>query len=553
MNKIKFNNMRLFYKNSFFIITALILGGSMTGCKKFLDVNTSPNTLSSTQTQFLMTGALSNSVRNQITSSSHIVPGTWSGLYGHSTSYTGGGAEKTYVVTSTDFDWFTSFYDNVYDYQRVIDAADADKVPYWKAPARIMQCYIFARLVDTYGDVPFQDAGHSIAKLTPKYEKGQDIYDSLILRLDAAMDEIQNTPWPDPSSTEATQDIFFSLVKSDWIHLANTLKLRLLLHQDFMGTRDAYIVSNIQATAALGYLDKNVAIQPGYAVSAGKLNPYYSTYGYNEANTVTTNHQYRKMNRVIINSLLSTHDDFRLQGLAWPKGSQVTAPLPSYPSTVASYTYFGVPMGAGSGAATGNSSAQGPFYIQKGVTGSQVGALIFFTLAESKLLQAEAAEKYPALQGVLGDPETLYNEGVHADYRLVGNKAYNVSTSGIRSNAANVQADLAFDDYIAQPVDNVNWTASTDKLRAILIQKWIAFTHINGLEAWTDYRKSSVTSFNGHTWYSVPMDPRSQTAGTRDEPMRMVYPQIEFTTNGDNVPQDVNDVQSHPIFWDVNN
>ena len=127
-----------------------------------------------------------------------------------------------------------------------------------------------------------------------------------------------------------------------------------------------------------------------------------------------------------------------------------------------------------------------------------------------------------------------------------------VGAGNIINNAGNTQADAAYSAYIAQPIANVNWAASSDKLRAILIQKWVSFVHINGLEAWTDYRKSSVTNENGHTFYSVPLDPRSQV-GIGNEPVRMIYPQIEFTTNGNNVPKGIDHIQDSPIFWDVNN
>jgi hypothetical protein len=545
--------MKLYNNKLIWVLASLPIAAAFSGCKKFLDVNNDPNNLISSKAQYIMTGALSTSARNQVTSSIHVVVGSWSGFYGHSTSYTGGGNEKTYIVTNTDFDWWTGVYDNIYDFKKVIDNADADGVGFWKDPAMVMECYNYARLVDTYGDIPFTDAVQDVTNLQPKYTNAKDVYDSLIMRLDQAMANMQAATWPAQGTLEAKQDIYFGLNKTDWIHFANTIKLRLLLHQDFMGTRDSYITSSIQATASLGYLDKNVLCQPGYAVSSGKLNPYYATYGYNEANTVTGNHQYRKMNKVIIDWFKNTNDDYRLRGLAWPNGAQSTAPLPTWPAT-GTYSYTGVPMGAGSGAATGNSSAMGPFYIQKGVTAVATGPLVVFTLAESKLLQAEAAQKYPSLVATLGDPQTLYESGVQAHFRLVRNMCYAAGTTNIANNAANAEADAAFAAYIAQPIDNVNWAASTDKLRAILVQKWVAFTHINGLEAWTDYRKSSVTKVSGHTWYSIPSNPRSQTAASStDEPLRMVYPQIEFITNGNNVPKGIDQVQSTPIFWDVNN
>src|SRR5215831_3994428 len=110
-------------------ISVAVIGAGMlfTGCKKFLNVNNNPNNLTSTRADYVMTGALGNTARLQV-GSSHITSGTWTGMYAHSTSYTGGGNEKGYSVTNTDFDWWTDAYDNIFDYQRVIQTADADKV-----------------------------------------------------------------------------------------------------------------------------------------------------------------------------------------------------------------------------------------------------------------------------------------------------------------------------------------------------------------------------------------------------------------------------------------
>lgn len=550
---------------------AIVSSGILfTGCKKFLDKNDNPNNLTQSRADYIMSGALGNTARLQV-GGSHIVSGTWSGMYAHSTSYTGGGNEKTYSVTNTDFDFWTSEYDNIYDYQRVIESADKDGFGFWKDPAIVMQCLVFARLVDTYGDIPFTEAVKGTGNLSPKFDNAQAVYDSLVARLDGAITRMQAATWPG-TSEYTKQDVYLSLNRTNWIRFANTLKLRLLLHQDFMGTRDAYITTNILSTATAGYLTTNVLWQPGFQNVTGKLNPFYSTYGYNEVPTVTTNHQYRKMNKVLIDWLKGpSADTFRLQGLAWPIGTQPTSPLPSYPFVLPPNfpSYVGVQLGAGAGYATASASPMGPFYIQKG--NSAGDPLVVFSLAESLLLQAEAAQKYPAVAGALGNPQTLYENGVRAHFRLVGNMITlgpsaavgSGNLSSIANNAANATADASYTRYMAgkldangvgQPVDNVSWNASTDKLRAILIQKWIAFTHINALEAWTDYRKSSVTKVAGHTYYSIPTNPRSQLApASTDEPVRMVYPFGEVNTNGDNVPTGINDVQDAPIFWDVNN
>lgn len=50
---------------------------------------------------------------------------------------------------------------------------------------------------------------------------------------------------------------------------------------------------------------------------------------------------------------------------------------------------------------------------------------------------------------------------------------------------APVAGAVAFKD---SKVVNYDWDASTDKLAAIAIQKWITLTNLSGLEAWAEYR-----------------------------------------------------------------
>src|SRR6187402_2050952 len=87
----------------------LILSG---GCKKFLDVNTNPNNATATKSQYVFTGALGTSYRNQVGTGLMVTPGTWTGMYAHSTSFTGGGNEKQYAITNQDFNVFDGLMDN---------------------------------------------------------------------------------------------------------------------------------------------------------------------------------------------------------------------------------------------------------------------------------------------------------------------------------------------------------------------------------------------------------------------------------------------------------
>ena len=67
----------------------LVVAVVFSSCKKFVDVNNDPNNNQSTSANFVITGALGTTYRNQVSTFLHIVPGTWTGIYGHSTSFTG--------------------------------------------------------------------------------------------------------------------------------------------------------------------------------------------------------------------------------------------------------------------------------------------------------------------------------------------------------------------------------------------------------------------------------------------------------------------------------
>ena len=540
----------------------LISAAALTGCKKFVDVNgTNPNTATETRTDFVMSGALGTTYRNQVSTNVLIVPGTWTGVYAHSTSFTGGGNEKTYEFTTADFNAYSPLFDNLVDYQYVINNADKDGYSFWKDPANVMQCYVYQQLVDLYGDVPYTEAFQGINNITPHFTNQKVIYEDLVVRLDSAMDRMNRTLWP-TSSDFTVQDIMFALNKTRWIQFANTLKLRILMRQSFMGpTRDAYIQAKATTRLANGFIDQNVLVQPGYVSISGKLNPFYANFGYNEINNVQSNYQYRKMNKVIIdfmknvsNTAGGSADTFRLQSLAYPAGSTFatsTSALTSITGTGATVgSYIGVPLGAGSGYSTAGASPIGPFQVQVPL-GTRAGMMML--LAELKFLQAEYTQRYGVTFGGK-TAQTLFEEGVRDHFRTIAapSTAGNTANAIYDAAAARYVARLGLTSIYGTPTSFVNYTLSTNKIQTILIQKWIAQTHINGLDQWSDYRKSNTTTAAvPSSTANVPFNVRTVASTTNPEPVRYLYPQLVYDVNTQNAPQNIDRFLSK-IFWDVN-
>lgn len=514
---------------------ALALGG----CKKFLDVNTNPNTPTQTNAAYVFTNAEARTVANQV-GGVHIMAGSWVGYYGHSTSYTGGGQEKTYVFTNNDFNFWDGMYDNIADYQYVIDHAAADGVPHLVGPSKIMQAYVYQKLVDLYGNIPYSEAMQATTNLAPKYDDAKTVYESLITKIDQAIADIKAATFP---GTDIA-DIQFKGNKTNWIQFANTLKLRILIRQTEVPGRDAYITTNITniVNEGTGFITDNVYVQPGYAKSSGKLNPFYVNYGFDQ-NDATTNYAYRKVGATIINFLKSTADSFRLFRLAapitsFPSGSTINDTLlgsnPPVPDPKDFDNYKGVPLGGdGSGYLEGVTSSIGSEQIVKG---DATRPSILMSAAEAYFLKAEAAQRY-GIAG-LGSVSSNYVSGIKWSFRLAA------ATYAGTSTATNGDADAAADRYLSRPA-YTTWFSSVGQLRAIWIQKYIALMNIDGLEAWSEYRRTNTSTSNG----AAPTSPHS-VATTSPEPVRLFYPLREQNVNSSNYVN-VN-VFTNRIFWDVN-
>lgn len=95
------------------------------------------------------------------------------------------------------------------------------------AVARILKAMFFAKLTDTYGDVPYFEAALPVeeAVTTPEYDAQKDIYADLFKELKEAVAQIDESK---PKFTNA--DILYNGDLAKWKKFANSLRLRLALH-----------------------------------------------------------------------------------------------------------------------------------------------------------------------------------------------------------------------------------------------------------------------------------------------------------------------------------
>ena len=513
-------------KLKYLIITVLLGSSAMTGCKKsWLDVNTNPNTVTSSTPEYIFTNALSRVGSAEGNLLSDETGSYYAGYWMQSSSYILNTNTFAYNFTNVDFNYWDGWYDVLSDFNQAEKRGrDSAYYTFVIGPSKVMKALLFQQIVDTYGNAPYSDALKGAGSLAPKFDDHKAIYEGLIKDLDTAIAILKDPKSVFPGSTSAF-DITFKGNRTNWIKLANSLKLRILIHQSRVSGRDAYIIAEINKAAALpeGFLTATDAGEnPGYLASTGKTNPYYDRWGFDPNGATRSLGRFPRPTKFLIDLYKSTGDSVRMKRMFYAIGGENgSTPGTSVRAEINS-NYAGIPFGASSSAYTaGNMSPLGPAQIVKGQFSKQ---FFFFTAAETNFLLAEAKQRYGAAVTLSGTAQSYYEEGVKQSFRLVGAPAAAATT------------------LLSNGIDLVDWNASPDKLKAIWQQKWISLVGFCGMEGWAEYRRTGF-----------PVIPQSVIVSDPNRrPVRLYYPQSELGSNEANVTaQGAINVFTNRLFWDV--
>jgi Starch-binding associating with outer membrane len=483
-------------------IIILFFTFGMDGCKKdYLSQEINPNNPSVTTPQYSLAGAEETTARNLTHDYPHY--GEWGGYWCWSGSYVPDPQFQQFAISiavpPSPGDAWGDNYGNLTNYNNLQVAsalvpADAN----FEAIAMIMKAYDFEQLVDNYNNVPYTQAFKPSTILFPAYDSGQSIYNDLVVQLDAAIALI--TKNGATATNPGTSDVIYGGNMTNWQKFANTLKLRLAIHQSNLSTNTAQ--ADLASTASIGYIDASseADCQPGYTNALGKQNPFYAEFGYDQNGNPVAGYLTQRSNIVASNLMKSLND---------PRDS-------AYYLTV-SGKINALQLGNPNNATNAVSSPFGP-----GILKSPTQPAIVFSSYESLFLQAEAA----ARGWIPGSASALYNAGITASF-----------------NAVNAQGPVAA--YLAQP--SVAYPAAgtlAQQVQAIITQKYISLNSLFNLEAYNEFRR---------TGYPVlPQNPASQdpAAVSPTLPTRIPYPISELNTNEPNLDAqgDINPFTSK-IFW----
>jgi hypothetical protein len=524
----KINNMKKLL--TYLFIGSIVFG---TSCKKYLDVNTNPNsatTATPPTPQLILPQALTATAINMNGFNSY--GAQLVGYMANAGGYGGFGSSISYNFSSNDFSarW-TSTYDNLNDYQFILNQTEGKpEMNYFNAAARIMKAHGFQLLVDAYNDVPYTDALKGAEVLTPAYTDAKVIYKDLAEQLDKAIASI-NTGATTPGVTPlGSSDVMFKADMNKWKQFANTLKLRLMVHANGKVT-----FTNTSFDPA-GFLTTDALINPGFTRDNGRQNPKWNTWAF--SSTGTDGNKAWMPNQFVFSFYNGTKLTDPKRGAAIYYQYPTTGTnrlgvegnnIPSSPS--GSFWY---PSTSRTGTSAGNAT---------GVLKGPEAGMPVLTAAESYFLQAEAV-----VRGIItGNAKSLFESGIAASFNYLYMKP-DGSISG--TPAADAAAYIAANStsYL------VNFDLATtlaQKIEAIITQKYIALNMVNSEEAWNEYRRThypAIISTAGATGIQTFASSVSESTRPDKLPTRILYPTSEGSYNSTNVPKGVSPYSS-TIFW----
>lgn len=385
--------------------------------------------------------------------------------------------------------------------------------------ARIMKAYTFQVLVDTYGDVPYSEAGKGFLEsiYLPAYDDHETIYDDLLKELSEASNAL------DASKAIETQDIFFKGDIAKWKKLGYSLLLRVAMRY-----------SKVNENKAKEYAV--IAVNGGLMTSNddNALIAYNATFNHPTANNYQgTERGNFYLGKPFVDALKNTQDprlsviavkyEFPANTLA-QAGAENTTPADQQgmPFGYNESTIINDPNYPGK-----SGSAWKYSQLNRRTLGKVDAPEFLVTYAQTKLLLAEVVHK----GWVTGSAATHYNEAVKAHMQQLA-----------KYGDLGVISGTAQDAYLTANPFN-----SATALDQINTQYWIA-SFLNGSEAWSNFRRSGFPALAPNPYPSV--DP-SVTGGFVH---RLVYPVRERSVNTANYDAAVArmgpDNLGTRLFWD---
>src|SRR5882724_3489668 len=296
-----------------FFISALLLLFAAAGCKKgTFDINSvNPNVPSAVSPKFTLSAALTAAANETYNAGYPDFANRYMGYWSFSGDYGGYGTEAVY---NTNTSFAVGNWDNVYttleNFRFIASQSTAPNSANYLGMSKIMQSFLFQRLVDLYNNVPYAQSLNGGITNYPKYDDAKTVYKSLVAQLDSAILIIKGAPVTADNPT--TYDVIFGGNMTKWQQFANTVKLKALLNLTQTSDGPAFITAELNGLTTASFLGAgtDAIINPGYSNAAvNQQNPIWQNVGFATNGTSPTGgNSFNRANSYSVTFYTNTND-----------------------------------------------------------------------------------------------------------------------------------------------------------------------------------------------------------------------------------------------------
>jgi hypothetical protein len=499
-----------------------LIGIFVSSCDKgFVEVNTNPVATTSLDPIYLLANAQYNSMLYTISYQNAFIQQTIT-PFGSTLE---GGQHNIWFEQPDGSVPFGKFYPN--PLKQLFDIIEKTKNNPARSNvynmARIWKAYCFMILVDSYGYVPYTDAGKAVTQgiFLPKYDVDATIYDDLLKEVSDATASLTSS-----QAIPEKNDLFYSGDISKWKKLGNSLLLRLAMRYSKVDANKAKQYAVIASDPANGGLMSSNADNARIVCSSAWPHPNASTW------TGTERANYYIAAPFI--DLLKNTNDPRLKVIAVKYDFPANDLANAGNANTNPADQIGMPMGYNDATivnAPGYPGKTGAAWkysqVNRRIMGKVDATYFFITYSQTQLLLAEAVQK----GWVTGNVASIYNIAVKANMDQMA-----------QYDVLGTIATADQDAYL-----NANPFIPAQALNQINTQYWIS-SFLDGQEAWSNFRRSGFPALTPNPYPGA--DPVIKGGFAR----RLQFQNSERTVNNVNYDAAIalmgTDNMATRIFWD---
>ena len=510
-----------------YLVLPVVAGVFALSCEKLETTNVDPNNPVEVPSHMLMSGAqkhMMDDVYDNWFSARQCL--TYS-QYWAQRNYT---EEDRYQIReSVNNGYFNSFYRNLYYMDRIIELNTDPKkaaisVNYGNnknqiAAAKIMKVWMLSIITDTWGNVPYSEAGKLIQDVYhPKYDDQKDIYAAMIRELTEASQMIDVN-----EKAFIGGDIIYKGDAAKWKKFANSLKCRLSVHLSKVDSNwKTYIAEALKDGVFESNADNAVF---KYSTTGQDYCLFYRGFFVSQRNDFT-------IARPFMDILKGQPDTLNKKSHPW---AGVVDPRLEVYTTSRDGKYIGIPFGIASGDMSSAYRNIAPsWYSNPPIHLSKDFAVPIMTYAELQFILSEY-------------------KGFSADEYKTGVRASVTYWTTLNGKPISTEDLDKYVDAVSKKVD----------AEAVALQKYIDL-YMNGTEAWVEIRRTGYpdqlirpgeVSLIGPKGNTIKFNPLSDTKGMIIP--RVKYPTNESTLNGENFNAAVSKLEGgtnnyySKMYWDV--